>query len=46
MPVRERGREYWVMVDHPSRYDHLSVDDLVNLAGVTPVQWTVSGSTC
>ena len=32
MPVRERGREYWVMVDDPARYNHLTLDDLVDLA--------------
>ena len=32
MPVRERGRQYWVMVDDPDRYNHLTLDDLVDLA--------------
>ena len=32
MPVRERGREYWVMVDEPDRYNHLTLDDVVDLA--------------
>ena len=32
MPVRESGREYWVMVDEPDRYNHLTLDDLVDLA--------------